>query len=577
MAVGFANGAVTVIRGDLINDRGAKQRTVFESEEPITGVEFRRGQNTTLYISTTGRILTLTITGKGQGQPAKVLEDSGCGVGCMALDESNGEIIVVRDDAIRYYGVKGRGPSFAYEGRKHALKLYRDYLAIVSLPNTPSATRSGDPRRFGVPQTTDTLNTSTFALLDTDLKFVAHTQTLATQVRVVFSEWNDLFVLTLDGKLLRYHEKSLQQKLEIFYQRDLYVLAINYAQKAGVDAAQRNVILRKYGDYLHKKGDYDTAMQQYLKAIDSTEPSQVIRKYLDSQRINNLIEYLEELHDHDKATVDHTTLLLNCYAKLKDTEKLEAFIESGTNFDLETAISMCRQGGYYDQAVSLATKNEEHELVIDILIENLKKYEEALDYVWHLDADLAYPNLKKYARVLLEHCPEDTTQIFVDYYSGEYSPKTDVPKPEEVAIDPASNRATFLSLPFTQAPAPSPSPAPTTQTPASESEGSYAQKSLPRKAYNIPKPRTAFSSFVDHPDQLIEFLEACLRREDFDDEDKVDLYTTLFEAYLEKANAAKGEDKGMWQLKAKKLIEGKDVSHSTGAVTRYLLTDEDSD
>lgn len=68
------------------------------------------------------------------------------------------------------------------------------------------------------------------------------------------------------------------QKLEILYQRDLYVLAINLAQKAGVDDAQRNAILRKYGDYLHKKGDYDTAMQQYLKAIDNTEPSQVIRK-----------------------------------------------------------------------------------------------------------------------------------------------------------------------------------------------------------------------------------------------------------------------------------------------------------
>jgi hypothetical protein len=31
VAVGFANGAVTVIRGDLIHDRGTKQRTVFDS------------------------------------------------------------------------------------------------------------------------------------------------------------------------------------------------------------------------------------------------------------------------------------------------------------------------------------------------------------------------------------------------------------------------------------------------------------------------------------------------------------------------------------------------------------------
>jgi hypothetical protein len=29
---------------------------------------------------------------------------------------------------------------------------------------------------------------------------------------------------------------------------------------------------------LYQRGDYDTAMQQYLRAIDNTEPSQVIRK-----------------------------------------------------------------------------------------------------------------------------------------------------------------------------------------------------------------------------------------------------------------------------------------------------------
>src|ERR1700761_1018009 len=41
VAVGFANGAVTVVRGDFVHDRGTKQRIVYESDEPITGLEFR--------------------------------------------------------------------------------------------------------------------------------------------------------------------------------------------------------------------------------------------------------------------------------------------------------------------------------------------------------------------------------------------------------------------------------------------------------------------------------------------------------------------------------------------------------
>ncbi len=200
--MGFANGAVTVIRGDLIHDRGAKQRTVFESEEPITGVEFREGPNTTLYLATTGRILTLTITGKGQGQPARVLEDTGCGVGCMTFDQSNGDIVVVRDDAIHYYGVNGRGPSFAYEGPKQLVSIFGDYVALVSPPKAATPTKPNVLRRaFGVGHTNDLLSTSTFALLDTDLKFIAHTETLISQVKALLIEWDDLFLLTLDGKV----------------------------------------------------------------------------------------------------------------------------------------------------------------------------------------------------------------------------------------------------------------------------------------------------------------------------------------------------------------------------------------
>ncbi|KAL8930997.1 MAG: hypothetical protein Q9208_000098 [Pyrenodesmia sp. 3 TL-2023] len=566
LAVGFANGSVTAIRGDLINDRGAKQRTVFESEEPITGVEFRDGPTTTLYLATTGRILTLTISGRGQGQPAKNLEDHGCGVGCMTVDSKSGDIIVARDDAIYSYGVNGRGPSYAYEGPKQLVSVFRDFIALVTPPKAEPTSKPSVLRRFVGRQANDLYRSSTFALLDTDLKYVAHTETLVAQIRNIFAEWGDLFLLTLDGKLFRYHEKTLGQKLEILYQRDLYVLAINLAQKAGVDNAQRNTILRKYGDYLHKKGDYDTAMQQYLKAIDNTEPSQVIRKFLDSQRINNLIEYLEELHEHDRATVDHTTLLLNCYAKLKDTEKLETFIKSGTNFDLETAIAMCRQGGYYDQAVYLSKKHGEHDRVVDILIEDSKNYAEALDYIARHEPDVAYPNLMRYARVLLEHCPQETTELFIDYYTGKYQPRKDVPLPPSQApsggaASAVQNLASFIPLPYRQS-TNSATPVPVDNQQAALSNGDVAAATDVQgpPAYDVPKPRTAFSSFVDHPDQFIVFLEACLGDGNMNEKDKGDLHTTLFEVYLEIAASKTGAEKREWEAKAKTLIHGQEVS-----------------
>src|ERR1700755_367653 len=83
-------------------------------------------------------------------------------------------------------------------------------------------------------------------------------------------------------QILKYREKSFSQQLELLFQRDLYLLAIHLAQKSGADVSQQNIIYRKYGDYLYQKQDYDTAMQQYLRAIDNTEPSQVISKVFHS-------------------------------------------------------------------------------------------------------------------------------------------------------------------------------------------------------------------------------------------------------------------------------------------------------
>ncbi|KAH8684749.1 vacuolar protein sorting protein-like protein [Tricladium varicosporioides] len=580
LAIGFANGSVTVVRGDLVHDRGAKQRTVHESEEPVTGVELREESNLiTLYVATTARILKLVISGRGAGQAARNVEESGCAVGCMTVDKRNGDIVVVRDDAIYYYGIDGRGPCYGYDGPKSLVAIYEDYIALVSPPVTATLTnKSTTLRRFGGAQAEEIFNTSTFTLLDTDLKFVAHSESLVSQVQSLFTIWGDLFTFTQDGKIFRYHEKSLQQRLEILYQRNLFVYAINLAQKSGMDASQQNVIFRKYGDYLYQKADYDGAMQQYLKAIDNTEPSQVIRKFLDTQRIHNLIEYLEELHEHHKATADHTTLLLNCYAKLKDIDKLEKFIKSpgDLKFDLDTAISMCRQGGYYEQAAYLATKHAEHELVVDILIEDSKQYGEALQYIWRLEPESMYPNLMKYARVLLEHCPKEATQLFVEYFTGHFRPRTDVVMIPEVvrqpgyaagAVTAVQNLQNLLPLPYMNSSV-AVSPPSQGNVPATVSDNQIienADQPGPPQ-YITPQPRAAFSSFVDHPDEFITFLEACLNEKELKERDRIDLYTTLFEMYLHKSNEKKGEHREEWEAKAKKLIEGKDISIDTSNV-----------
>lgn len=178
----------------------------------------------------------------------------------------------------------------------------------------------------------------------------------------------------------------------------------------------------------------------------------------------------------------------------------------------------------------------------------------------------------KYARVLLEHCPENTTRVFIDYYTGNYRPKTETiitesPTPEVgYAAGAVQNLRDLLPLPYMNNSSSASSAAQGNIKPnIGDNQAKTDNDEVPATEYNPPHPRTAFSSFVDHPDEFIIFLEACLKEENLNERDKIDLYTTLFEMYLHKSNE-KNSNREDWEAKAKKLIEGKDIPIDTSNV-----------
>jgi hypothetical protein len=188
----------------------------------------------------------------------------------------------------------------------------------------------------------------------------------------------------------------------------------------------------------------------------------------------------------------------------------------------------------------------------------------------------AYPNLMKYARVLLENCPKDTTKLFIDYYTGKYQPTLEVvgaesPIPEtgyaQSAANAVQNLTNLLPLPYMNtAAAPSPTTEGNIKPTISDTQIPEGNVEKATPTYSPPRPRTAFSSFVDHSDDFIIFLEACLAEPGLSESDKADLYTTLFEMYLHKANSNDGDDRQKWEAKAKTLIEGKDIPIDTSNV-----------
>jgi hypothetical protein len=177
----------------------------------------------------------------------------------------------------------------------------------------------------------------------------------------------------------------------------------------------------------------------------------------------------------------------------------------------------------------------------------------------------------KDARVLIEHCPESATQIFIDYYTGKYRPKPHAVEPANGvppattggglaagAVSAVQNLSNLIPLPYMGS---------STATPPSQgnvrpvvSDGAVALQSVDSGLfqYTPPHPRTAFSSFIDHPDEFIVFLEACVKEESLSESDKTDLYTTLFEMYLHKSTETKDDEhREAWEAKAKALIDTK--------------------
>jgi len=282
------------------------------------------------------------------------------------------------------------------------------------------------------------------------------------------------------------------------------------------------------------------------------------------------------------ANSDHTTLLLNTYTKLKDVARLDSFIKTEAKrsdlasaggdgdysekqqelpFDLDTAIRVCRQAGYFDHASYLAKKYERHEDYLRIQIEDAGNYKLALAYLRRLGPETvgcsfrflirnvdgrcikAETNLARYGRAMLENLPRETTELLIDICTSNSLLTIDDEGGEDSGLPSAGKLSTFgpsyLSyLALNRGPATNETTTTVTGTTATvtvkgKKEGSVTedpgdptppptalpsaaatiQPPKPREPVKRPSPKLYFAHFVDHMEQFVIFLETvALRR-----------------------------------------------------------------
>lgn len=469
IAIGLDNGCIYGIRGDIARERIKRFKLRVDnyndkSQSSITGMGFRvDGQATQLFAVSPVSVSLFSL----QTEPyiQHTLDQIGCKKNGVAMSDRL-ELMIGRDEAVYFYEVDGRGPCWAFEGEKKFLGWFRGYLLCVFADR-----RSGN---------------NTFNVYDLKNRLIAHSL-VVNEVSHMLCEWGNIILIMADKTSLCIGEKDMESKLDMLFKKSLYTVAINLVQSQQADAAATAEVLRKYGDYLYSKQDYDEAMAQYINTIGHLEPSYVIQKFLDAQRIHNLTNYLEKLHEKGLASKDHTTLLLNCYTKLKDVEKLNVFIKSEDGagehkFDVETAIRVCRAANYHEHAMYVAKKAGRHEWYLKILLEDLDSYDEALEYIYSLDPSQAGVTIKEYGKILVEHKPVDTIEILLRLCTDEgLQPKK------------GSSKSMFMSM--------------------------------------LPSPVDFLNIFIHQPESLMDFLEKYTDKVK-DSPSQVEIHNTLLELYL---------------------------------------------
>ena len=302
--------------------------------------------------------------------------DNGCEelAGTCMNDEKR--LVLATKDAVFFYESEEKREAYGFEGAKKICTWFNGYLVLVC-ENNKSIDMGGPAAGAGegmggkksaapksVQSTPDTLT-----IYDLKNKFIAYTLKMES-IAMLVSEFSSLFVVTHDRKFFQLSEHDLNSKMERLFKMNLYQISISLASNSSMDRGYVMDIFQRYGDHLYSKGDYDGAIQQvsalrcirlddlrpawqppgvsgvaaegpsscavirwlphshllftvvrsgcavpvqYLETIKYVEPSYVIRKFLDAQRIHNLTRYLQALHEKGRANTDHTTLLLNCF------------------------------------------------------------------------------------------------------------------------------------------------------------------------------------------------------------------------------------------------------------------------
>jgi len=431
LLVALSDGSVTAWTGDLRQPSKAVRAAV---SPPDAGDGCKRAVHAILVPRDSGEgapvaflvspggvaVATLPLEGAGTIAVRDLGDAGGCEPGqcCLGADGS----LVVLSGA----GGATALQTFTPEGRGACLALDRPPRRIWGVCGCVAAVVPGEGGD----------GEDALRLYDLELKMAVGAVAAAPERLVELGGGGSCLAVGPGARLHRLSRLPAEDCLRLLLERDLYAPAVDLATGAGLPEATVAGARRRWAHHLLARGEGALATEQFLAAAGHVQPAAVIWLLLGLRQAPSLVAYLEGLHSLGRATRDHTTLLLHCYAHVGGDAQLDRFLCGGQDLgkalwwlagsappeararprlahdvDPDAAVSVLRQTGHLHHALFVAAAAERHDLVLRVLAHDLGQYPECIRFIRSLPLDQALGAVAECGGVLLDQAAEETTEM----------------------------------------------------------------------------------------------------------------------------------------------------------------------
>ena len=314
-----------------------------------------------------------------------LIEDKGAYNSCLNSNNNFLIIALTNDNYLLEYRNLTLENSYYFEGNKIFINYFKEYILLI----------------------TSNIKYTTIQIYDKNNNFLLYSNTTKRKILSVCCTQEFIYIFLEESQNKKYivkiKEKENKIKFEIFYSKNEYDLATDYALKIKCHPSKLAEISRRYAEYEYSKGDYEIAIKQYIKTINYLEPNTVIEKFLEKNKLDYLILYLEALQNNEefqKSLINNNNningqdgnkinniylvgLLFNCYIVQEKLDKFKFFLKNKNKKDnyniIKTAIDICIESNNINLAIEIAHNKNMTEEIIHILIFKQNKISEALD------------------------------------------------------------------------------------------------------------------------------------------------------------------------------------------------------